>query len=360
MFLKAFFITCMGLSSLLLGVDPAPFATTIPVVDLADFHHPETKDRFVQEVAKAMHEVGFFGVIHPEIDADTLNSAYSASAQFFSSPQELKDTLCDPLLNGQRGYVKSEIAQGNTVLDFKEFCHIGKYKNLWPFWMDMQSPMEKLMAVLDKNAETLDRAFALALGLDEEYFLNMTREGECLLRPIHYPPNPAPGYVWAAKHTDIDFFTILPMATEEGLQVFHNGEWIDVRVPDNAFIINCGDKLQNLSNGYFKSSVHQVMAKPNVERYSIVYFVHPRDNDDMAPIPEAIALTGGVQRYPQATSLELLASRLRELSLASPDLLQFEKDSGVMERIQTLVESGNAAEPVELTYSIWQKQKDPS
>lgn len=354
---KSLLIVCIGLISTLFGKEPAEFTSTIPVVDLSEFNNPATKEQFVQKVAKAMHEVGFFGVINPEINSVTLNTAYKACIDFYSSPQELKDTLWLPHLNGQRGYVKTEIAQGNTVIDFKEFCHFGKNNNIWPHWMDFQSPMEQLMAELDKNAETFDRVFALALGLNEEYFLNMTKEGECLLRPIHYPKNPAPGSVWAAKHTDIDFFTILPVSTEEGLQVFHNGEWVDVRVPEGAFIINVGDKLQNLSNGYFKSCVHQVMAKPDLERYSIVYFVHPRNEDSMAPIPEAIALTGGTAQYPEATSFELLVTRLREINLASPELLEFEKICGIMDRVRELVESGNAAEPVKLTYSIWQEQQ---
>jgi hypothetical protein len=146
------------------------------------------------------------------------------------------------------------------------------------------------------------------------------------------------------------------MATEEGLQVFHNGQWIDVRVPEKAFIINGGDKLQNLTNGYFKSSLHQVVAKPNLERYSIVYFVHPRDDDSVSPTSNAIAMTGGVQRFPEATSLELLACRLRELGLASPSMLQFEKDSGILERIKTLVDQGTAAPSVKITYELSQKK----
>lgn len=353
-----FLIACLAVASALFSSEPS-LPPTIPVVDLREFHNPATRDKFVREVAKASHEVGFFAVIHPEIDMFTLNEAYDSCVEFFSSPLELKDSLTAPHLNGQRGYVRTEIAQGNSVLDYKEFCHIGKKDNIWPNWMDYQTPMEKLVASLDANAEILDRVFALALGLDEEYFLEMTRTGECLLRPIHYPKNPAPGYVWAAKHTDIDFFTILPMATEEGLQLLHNDEWIDVRVPPNSFIVNCGDKLQNLSNGYFKSGWHQVMAKPDVERYSIVYFVHPRDNDAMDPIPEAIALTGGEKNYPNATSFELLATRLREINLASPELLQFERTCGIMDRIKELVESGKAAEPVKLTYSIWLNQQEP-
>lgn len=353
MWFRSLMIACIGFFHALSAVENLRFDATIPVVDLNDFFNPDTKARFVQQVSDASHEVGFFAVINPLLDEGVLKNAYEASEVFFSSPIELKDQICDPNLNGQRGYVHSETAQGNQVIDFKEFLHIGKHKNLWPQWMNLQEPMENLMWTLDRNADVLDRAFALALGMDEEYFVNLTRTGECLLRPIHYPKNPSPGAVWAAKHTDIDFFTILPMATEEGLQVFHQGKWIDVRVPVDAFIVNCGDKLQNMSNGYFKSSVHQVVAKPDVERYSIVYFVHPEDQHDMSPLPEAIALTGGIQRYPNATSLELLASRLRELGLASPGLLQFEKDSGIMERTKELVESGHAADPVKLTYDIW-------
>jgi isopenicillin N synthase-like dioxygenase len=358
MWFRSLMIACIGFSHVLSAEENLRFDATIPVVDLNDFFNPETKVRFVQQVSDASHEVGFFAVINPLLDEGVLKSAYDASEAFFSSPIELKDQIHDPHINGQRGYVHSETAQGNKVIDFKEFLHIGKHKNLWPEWMNLQEPMENLMWTLDRNGEVLDRAFALALGLDEEYFVNLTRNGECLLRPIHYPKNPAPGSVWAAQHTDIDFFTILPMASEEGLQILYQGKWIDVRVPVDAFIVNCGDKLQNMSNGYFKSSVHQVVAKPDVERYSIVYFLHPEDHHDMSPLPEAIALTGGVQRYPNATSLELLASRLRELGLAGPALLQFEKDSGIMERTKELVESGNAAEPVKLTYDLWlQNQK---
>jgi hypothetical protein len=119
--------------------------------------------------------------------------------------------------------------------------------------------------------------------------------------------------------------------------------------------VNVGDKLQNLTNGLFKSSVHQVKVKPNVERYSIVYFVHPRDSDPMGPTANAVALTGGVTRYPEATSLELLAVRLREIELADPNLKKFERECGIRERIEALVASGNAAEPVKLTHSLLMK-----
>lgn len=356
-FIRNIFITAVSIFSCFtfLQADVLDLDSTIPVVDLQDFYNPDTKQAFVDKVAKAMHEVGFFAVINPTTDEKTILQAYQASKDFFSSSTQEKLEICDPSLNGQRGYVPSEVAQGCKEKDFKEFVHVGRINNLWPAWMDLQNPLERLLVSLDEHSNVLQKAFALAVGEEEDYFTNMTAKGECLLRALHYPSNPAPGAVWAAQHTDIDFFTILPMATEEGLQVFYAGKWIDVKVPADAFIINVGDKLQNLTNGYFKSSLHRVVAKPNVERYSIVYFVHPRDEDSMEPIAHCIELTGGIQQYPKASSLELLACRLRELGLASSGLLQLEQDSGVLDRMKELVDAGVAADPVQKTYSLWEK-----
>ncbi|MES2198925.1 MAG: 2OG-Fe(II) oxygenase family protein [Chlamydiota bacterium] len=328
---------------------------TIPVVDLHDFYNPKTKQAFVDKVAKAMHEVGFFAVIHPNIEEKTLLQAYRASQDFFSYTTQGKLEICDPSLNGQRGYVTSEVAQECKEKDFKEFIHIGRANNLWPSWMDLQNPLERLLFSLDEHGNALQKAFALAIGEEENYFTDMTAKGECLLRALHYPANPTQGPVWAAQHTDIDLFTILPMATEEGLQICHEGNWIDVKVPSDAFIINGGDKLQNLTNGYFKSSLHRVVAKPNTERYSIVYFVHPRDEDSMEPTAHCIEVTGGVQNYPKASSLELLACRLRELGLASQGLLQLEQASGILDRMKDLIDAGVAADPIQKTYFLWEK-----
>lgn len=333
------------------------FEPTIPVLDLHDFLQEETKQTFIDNLSKAMHEVGFFALVHPHIPLKTLNDAYEASQTFFQEDLEKKSEIFKPSLDGQRGYIPGENAQGSKQKDLKEFLHIGRKENLWPSWMDLETPFENLMACLDENSNLLQKAFALAMGEPEDFLIEMTQQGECLLRALHYPPGPVPGTVWAGEHTDIDLFTILPMATEEGLQVFHEGRWIDVKVPADAFIINCGDMLQNMTNGFFKSSLHRVEARPNKERYSIVYFIHPRAEDPMGPRPSAIQTTGGIQRYPQATRIELLATRLREIGLAGPALLEREKNSGVMERIQELVESGAAAEPVRKTYSIWKESQ---
>lgn len=348
------------LASSLLMAKESSFPSTIPVVDMKEFENPETRQKFVDEMSQALHEYGFFAVINPGVNTEALQNAYSSSQDFFQSPLDQKKEIHDPALNGQRGFVLSERAQGFDKKDIKEFLHIGYDNNIWPSWMDLKTPMENLLYSLDTPRAKLEQAISLAMGQQEGFLSHKTENSSTLMRALYYPSNPAPGEFWAAPHTDINLFTILPMATEEGLQVWHNGEWIDVCVPKEAFIINGGDMLENLSNGYFKSSKHQVISKPNVERYSIVYFVHGHNDADFSPQSYCVNLTGGVEHFPRANELDLLAHRLVELGLAGPALIKYDAESGYIEKIEALVESNQASEAVQKTFEVWQKLKTDS
>lgn len=352
--MRAFSLIALAISTAILA-SATPFPSTIPVVDMRDFDNPQTRQKFVDELSSALHNVGFFAVINPGIDVQALRVAYDASQQFFESPLEQKKLTYIPSLNGQRGYVPSERAQGQVRKDSKEFFHFSHINNVWPNWMDFETPMCALQASLDEHSRKLEIAISLALGQREDFLTQMTTGAPSMMRALHYPANPTPGTYWAAPHTDINLFTILPMATEEGLQVLYQGEYIDVRVPEDAFIINGADMLENMSNGYFKSSYHQVIAKPNVERYSIVYFIHALLDADLTPLPSCIEMTGGIQQFPRATELDMLAHRLVELDLASPELCSYDANSGYMERIEALVLAGVAAPAVLKSYNLWQK-----
>ena len=116
-------------------------------------------------------------------------------------------------------------------------------------------------------------------------------------------------------------------------------------VPDGAFVINCGDMLENISNGYCKSAYHRVVDTGlQKERYSIVFFVHPRSEDRLDPLPNMVLKTGGVRKYAQVTRLELLAERLIDLGVASDDLIEFFIKSGAIERLKEVGRFSSDAE----------------
>lgn len=330
------------------------FDATIPVLDMNEYLHAETKDKFIKELYQALSEVGFFAVINTGVDSQILDAGYRSCFDFFSLSHEQKMQINVPWLNGQRGYVPGESAKGAAIGDFKEFYHVGRERdpeelkslgivpNVWPENFDLKTPLCSLYSALEKYGILLETAIAEAIGAPSDLFTQMTKDGELLLRAIHYPANPPKDCLWAAEHTDIDLLTILPHATADGLQVQNKlGEWVDVRVPENAFIVNAGDMLENITNGEFRSGLHRVVAKEgNYERYSIVLFVHPRSHDRLDPLPACVSRTGGIRKYANANRLELLEERLVDLGLASFPMMQDLAESGIMER---LIEVGRAS-----------------
>lgn len=316
---------------------------TIPVLDMRKYYNIETRDHFIKKLQKALHEFGFFAVHNTGADLKKINYAYKKAEDFFRLPLSTKLKYCDPTVCGQRGYVQSESAKGKSQKDHKEFLHIGKenhqamsWDNIWPEEVDLKNTVYLVYEELKDYLIFLQEAIARALNLDPDYFLPITNHGDHLLRVIHYPPmKNVTNVLWAEEHTDIDFLTILPKATSDGLEVLHkNGHWIRVKVPEDSFIINAGDMLQNLSNGYFRSSVHRVRStNPQVERFSMVFFIHGHKNASFSPLPHMIEKTGGIQKFANATEFELLMERLADLGLASPSMLQKLAESNLIERL---------------------------
>ncbi|MBM3202077.1 MAG: isopenicillin N synthase family oxygenase [Chlamydiae bacterium] len=328
--------------------------STIPVVDMQDFYDEERHEIFMEELSGALRKYGFFAVKNSDINIEVVKQAFEAMIDFCALDPEVKMLYDASSTNGQRGYValRKEVAKGSLYPDLKEFYHVaaereeeqyerlGYLKNVWPNECDFQRPVLAYINELDRYRKPLERAFSELLGQEKQFITNMTDEGDSLMRLIHYPaPNqkdPNDQAIWAQEHTDIDMYTILPPATADGLEVqLENGEWIAVHVPDDTFIVNMGDFFQNLSNGYFRSGPHRVKSPlgQNHERYSIVYFVHPRSLDKMDPLPHMIEKTGGQKLFADATRIELLMERLADLNLASYDMLEDLADSKIIERL---------------------------
>lgn len=324
------------------------FESTIPVLHLPNFYDEATQSDFLKELETAASEVGFFALTGTGVDVDLLDHSYEQIIRYFNQNIDEKMAL-KTNSNGQRGYVPGESAKGEQRVDFKEFFHIGrelsepdlerlKYtKNVWPENLpEFRPTMIGLFEAMDRCKEAIGSAIAMVLQQEPGYINEMIEEGDCLMRAIHYPANPPANAIWAGAHTDIDFLTILPRSTARGLQVLNReGHWIDVIVPDGAFVINCGDMLENLTNGYFKSAFHRVVDPGNSEeRYSVVFFVHPRSEDRLDPLPFFIEKTGGIRKYANLNRIELLAERLIDLGLASPSLIEFFVQSGAVQKLK--------------------------
>jgi len=310
----------------------------IPSVNLRDFlsDDPIRKQKFVNEIGKAYEEIGFVALKGHFLDDELVTSLYDEVKKFFQLPTETKEKYEIPGIGGQRGYVSfgKEHAKGRSAGDLKEFWHFGqyvdensKYKSEYPDNVTVtELPHFNVVGKeayqqLEKTGIYVLRALAIYLGLDEFYFDNFIKEGNSILRPIHYPPitSEPKDAVRAAAHGDINLITLLMGAQGKGLQVQnHNGEWIDAMAQPDELVINVGDMLSRHTNNKLKSTIHQVVNPPRelwgTSRYSIPFFMHPVSDMPLNCLENCID-EANPKKFDDITAGEFLHERLVDLGL---------------------------------------------
>lgn len=311
----------------------------IPSVDLRDFlsDDPTRKQKFVNEIGKAYEDIGFVALKGHFLDDELVASLYEEVRNFFTLPLETKEAYEIPGIGGQRGYVSfgKESAKGRSAGDLKEFWHFGqyvsegsKYTGQYPDNVNVaeipsfNTVGKNAYQMIEKTGVYVLRALAIHIGLDEFYFDKFVKDGNSILRPIHYPPitnEPKDGAVRAAAHGDINLITLLMGAQGKGLQVMnHDGEWVDAMAEPDELMINVGDMLSRHTNNKLKSTMHQVV-NPAREywgssRYSIPFFMHPVGDMSLNCLTECVD-ADNPKLYEDITAGEFLHERLVELGL---------------------------------------------
>lgn len=311
---------------------------SIPVVDLSEFlnNDADLKNVFVQKLGKAYEEVGFVAVKNHGIPNDLIHHLYNGVKQFFSLPLETKLQYEIPGLAGQRGYTSfgREHAKGSTKADLKEFFQYGQnaeddnpVKSEYPENVRV-SEVEGFNETIyhaykyfEKSGTAILQAIALYLGLDERYFDNYIRNGNSILRCIHYPPitSEPDSAIRAEQHEDINLITLLVGASADGLEILSNKkQWEPVVSLADQIVVNVGDMLQRLTNNRLRSTTHRVVNPPrelwNASRFSIPFFLHPKSSMSLACLENCVDHTHP-KTYPDVTAGEYLDERLREIGL---------------------------------------------
>jgi isopenicillin N synthase-like dioxygenase len=279
----------------------------------------------------AFARTGFAVVADHGIDQALIYRALAAAKTFFALPEAVKRQYVVPGGGGQRGLTPFgiEAAKGEARADLKEFWHMGRDlpaghafadimpANLWPAEVpDFQPAVAALYAALEQAGQSVLTAIAVHLGLAPDFFVDPVRDGNSILRLLHYPPvgPDAGGAIRAGAHEDINVITLLLGAEEAGLQLLgRDGQWRYIDAPPGCVVCNVGDMLQRLTGGRLPSTTHRVVnpaaARMGVARYSTPFFLHFR--------PDYLieTMAGGPQHWPAITADDYLLERLREIKL---------------------------------------------
>ena len=251
----------------------------LPIVD---YTHPNA----AQDFCRSLHETGFGVLANHPLDQNLVEGIYAEWLGFFNSEAKHRYAQDPVKLDGYFSPAVSETAKDHTKRDLKEFFHIfpwGRYPAevsdaARRYYAAGSSLARQLLQwVEDCSPPEVKARYSMPLP-------DMIKGCEqTLLRVLHYPPlsgQEDPGALRAAAHGDINLLTILPAATEPGLQVIgKDKQWIDAPSDFGLLIVNIGDMLQEASGHYYPSTVHRVLnpvgAGAKKSRISMPLFLHP-------------------------------------------------------------------------------------
>ena len=238
----------------------------IPEIDIAPMlaGDPVGKRRIAEQVGDALETIGFFTIVGHGVPEGVVRDARDAAYEFFALPLAEKMRVPRPSIAATRGYdppanQKLAATLGNdTPPDLQEIFGMGDFDlpdepyyteghgkdffspNLWPQRPARMRPAcEAYYRALGGIGDELMRIFALALGIDEDYFDDKIARSISHIRFNKYMAQkeaPRPGQLRAGAHTDYGTLTILYGEDKPGgLQACSpDGGWIDVRPASGA------------------------------------------------------------------------------------------------------------------------------
>jgi isopenicillin N synthase-like dioxygenase len=310
-------------------------AAQVPSLSLAD--QARDPEGFARDFGASFRRFGFAIVADHGVPLDLIDRAWAETAKLFALPDDEKRGYFLEGAGGARGYTpfKTEIAKGAKAVDLKEFWHVGRElpaghpyadrmaANIWPARPEgFRDTFVELFAAFDRAGDKLLSAIARYLDLAPDWFDPAVKDGNSVLRLLHYPPIPADAEgVRAGAHEDINLITLLLGAEEAGLELLDRdtGRWLAIKPPEGAMVVNVGDMLQRLTNNVLPSTTHRVVNPPperrGHSRYSMPFFLHPAPDFLIETLPGTIT-TDNPNRYPTPiTAHDYLHERLVEIGL---------------------------------------------
>ncbi|WP_242096320.1 2OG-Fe(II) oxygenase family protein [Sphingomonas sp. CROZ-RG-20F-R02-07] len=310
-------------------------AAQVPTLSLAE--QASDPDGFAAALGGSFERFGFAIVADHGVPDDLIARAWVDTQALFARDDAEKRGYHTPGGGGARGYTpfKTEIAKGASAVDLKEFWHVGRElpeghryaaqmaANIWPTQPErFRDTFLALFAAFDAAGDRLLSAIARHLKLAPDWFAPAVKDGNSVLRLLHYPPIPADAEgVRAGAHEDINLITLLLGAEEAGLELRDRdtGAWLPVRPPEGAMVVNVGDMLQRLTNHVLPSTTHRVVNPPperrGHSRYSMPFFLHPAPDFLIKTLPGCITPQNPNRHPVPITAHDYLHERLVEIGL---------------------------------------------
>ena len=288
----------------------------LPVLDISGFRSDPDGPAgaaFVEALRDAFHGIGAAYLVGHGVPDELVTRVRRVAEEFFALPEAERLAIENVHSPQFRGYTRLGNEHTNGRRDLRDQVDVGREQpaaeigpddpvwlrlrgpNLWPEGLpEFRTAVSEYNAALEQAGHVLTRAVSLALGQPADHFDALVTPPEVLTKIIRYPApsEDFPTDQGVGHHTDGGFLTLLHQDAVGGLEAEVYGTWVGVPALPGAFVVNIGELLQLVSNGYFRATLHRVVSPPKgVQRISIAYFFNPSFEAKIVPVtlPAALA-----------------------------------------------------------------------
>ncbi|KAG8499365.1 hypothetical protein CXB51_005820 [Gossypium anomalum] len=267
----------------------------IPVLDFSKLNGHE-RAKTLAHIANACEDWGFFHLVNHGISEDLLERVKKVSIDFYKLEREenFKNSKVMKLLN-ETGDKKLENMDWEDIITLTD-DNVNEWPSQTPRFKETFKEFRyELKKLAEKILEVLDENLGLPKGYIKKAFKGEEGENNAFFgtKVSHYPPCPNPERVIGLRpHTDAGGLILLFQDDEVGgLQVWKDGEWIDVEPLKNTIVISIGDQIEVISNGRYKSAWHRVFSTTDNSRRSVASYYNPSHKATIAPAPQMVKET---------------------------------------------------------------------
>jgi isopenicillin N synthase-like dioxygenase len=290
----------------------------IPLLDISAWRDgaEAQRARIAARMDQALRQSGFLLIENHGVPVGLRDRLRAEGSRFFALPEERKNRYATPVAGrgwlppgGEANAFYGEVADPGRA-DMKESLTNGRdfltgdadidaawfTPNVWPAECpDLAALAAEFTGQVRELYYDLLRMSAVALGLDDDFFVAHVLRGPHTFNINRYPPlsvtGPAKeGQYRVAPHTDWGILTILDRQPGYGgLQVqATDGSWADAPYVPDALTVNVADLLSRWTGESWRSTRHRVLPPPeqapDEELISLIVFLEAEVDTVITPV----------------------------------------------------------------------------
>ncbi|XP_058780871.1 probable 2-oxoglutarate-dependent dioxygenase AOP1 [Vicia villosa] len=238
-----------------------------------------------KKVKEAFESHGCFLIRCDDISNDLHDEFFANVKSLFDLPEETKKKFYSP--RAYRGYTAK-----TRVIPYSESFGIDNDRNpetalqdfIHLMWPEGNPTLNAALSSYTSKARELSslilKLVVEAFELPQHYNLDveeLNRYNDARMTKYSTSEETKGSDIGLVTHTDKGTISFISDNGVQGLQLLpKTGNWVDVNIPTNGFVVVVGDILQAWTNGRLEAATHRVVAKDEV-RYAFVFFAVPRE-----------------------------------------------------------------------------------